>query len=134
MLPFALLTLVLVEAAAALALVAMLSTARLVAERRSAIEAELVLEHVVAEVRVAGDSATAALPPGGGVALPVPAIAGWRATAQAERADTLPLVALTVVVWREDGAGRPLVQRRSTLLLSITSADTATMLDNRPRW
>ncbi|HET9064500.1 MAG TPA: hypothetical protein VFN22_01605 [Gemmatimonadales bacterium] len=134
MLPFALLTLVLVEAAAALALSALLSTARLVAERRSTIEAELVLEHVLAEVRVAGDSATAALPPGGGTALPVPAIPGWRATAQARRADTLPLAALTVVVWREDGAGRPLVERRTTLLLSILSADTATMLDNRPRW
>lgn len=134
MLPFALLTLIMVEAAAALALVALLSTARLVSERRSAIEAELVLGSVVAEVRVTGDSATAALPPGGGVALSVPAIAGWRATAWARRADTLPLAALTVVVWRQDGAGRPLVQRRTTLLLSITSADTATILSNRPRW
>ncbi len=134
MLPFALLTLILVEAAAALALVALLSTARLVRERRSAIEAELVLGTVVAEVRVTGDSATAALPPGGGVALPVPVISGWRATAQATRADTLPLAALTVVVWRQDGAGSPLVERRTTLLLSIASADTATILSNRPRW
>lgn len=134
MLPFALLTLILVEAAAALALVALLSTARLVSERRQAILAELVIETVVAEVRVTGDSATAALPPGGGVTLPVPAIPGWRTTAAAIRADTLPLAALTVVVWREDGAGRPLVERRATLLLSITTADTATILNNRPRW
>lgn len=134
MLPFALLTLIMVEAAAALALVALLSTARLTSERRQAVEAELVLEHVVAEVRVTGDSATAALPPGGGVALHVPVIPGWQATARATRADTIPLAALTVVVWREDGAGSPLAERRATLLLSIASADTATILNNRPRW
>lgn len=134
MLPLALLTLILVESAAALALVALWGSARLVAHRRAGIEAELVLEGVMAEVRVAGDSATATLAPGQRTVLPPRPPAGWLATASAVRADTVPLAVLTVVVWREDGAGRPLVQRQATLLLSIQSADTATVLSNRPRW
>lgn len=134
MLPMALLALTLVEALAALALVALRSTAHLVSERRSGIEAAIVLERTVAEVRVAGDSAIATLAPGGGVNLPLTPPAGWHATARASRADTLPLVALMVVVWREDGAGAALVQRRTTLLLSLSASDTATMLSRQPRW
>lgn len=134
MLPFALLALLLVEAAAAIALVLAASEAHLVSDRRLSIEAGLALESAVAQARLAGDSVIAALTPGQYATLAAPPVVGWRTTAAAQRADTLPLAELTVSVARGDPRGGVLVQRRVTLLLSIESADTALVLDSRPRW
>lgn len=134
MLPLALLTLVIVEAAAMLALLAGAVRDRILFDRRITIEAELALTTATTRARLAGDSAMAQMAPGAHIVIAVPPIAGWETTASAVRHDSTRLAALEVWVLKRDARGDPVVQRRATLLLSVGTADTAIVLSDRPLW
>ncbi len=134
MLPLALLTLLLVESAATIALTLALSETRLVADRHLAIEADLAVMSAAARLRVANDSLIAHLLPGELIHLAPPPLGPWQVTARAVRTDSQPLARLSVMAARADPRGGVLVQRRLTLLLSIQSADTALVIGSHPEW
>lgn len=129
----ALLLILLVESLAAVGLAATAGRIRLVADRRLAIEAGYALEHAMASARIGADSLLASWPAATVGAIPVTPIPGWEVAAQAERDGAAPVVRLRVRVGRRDGAGVLVAAREGTLLLAITGADTAIVLDNRPR-
>lgn len=132
-LAWALLVVLVVESLAAVALAAAAARTRLVADRRWAFEAEAALETAMATARVTHDSALAALPPGGSQALAPPVVAGWEVAVVAGREATGSVVHLGVAVRRRDAGGRLVSARRGTLLLVASAADTAIVLDSRPR-
>lgn len=119
-------------AAATLGLAA--ARARLVGDRRLAIEAELALESAMALARVTHDQRIATLPPGATVPLAPPAISGWEVSVLAGREAATTLAWLHVAVRRRTVSGALLAGRRGTLLLVTGAADTAIVLSNRPRW
>lgn len=129
----ALLLVLLLESLAAISLAATAARIRLVADRRLAIEAGFALEHAMANARIGGDSLLASWPAATVGAIPVAPVPGWEVAAQAERDGTAPVVRLRVRVRRRDGAGALVAAREGTLLLASTGADTAIVLDNRPR-
>ncbi len=129
----ALLLVLLLESLGAIGLAATAARIRLVADRRLAIEAEFALDHAMASARIGGDSLLATWPPGTVGALPVATLPGWEVTARAERDGASPVVRLRVRVRRRDGGGALVAAREGTLLLALTGADTAIVLDNRPR-
>lgn len=131
---WALALVVVAESLTAATLVAAVLRVRLIGDRRLAVEAELALGTTLAEVRIAHDSALAALPAGASVVLPPPAVAGWETRVRARREPGSLVVWLEASVVRRDGAARPIAARRGTLLLVTGSADTAIVLGNRPRW
>jgi hypothetical protein len=129
-----LLVVLLVESLAAAGLAATASAARLRADRRWAIEAEIALEGVLAEGRVVHGATLAALPASGAVLLPVSAPPPWTATVRAARLGGSDLVRLTAEVeWRPGGGGR-FAGRRGTLLVAIVASDTALVIGERPRF
>jgi len=124
----------LVESLAALSLAATASAARLRADRRWAIEAELALETVLAEARVHHQAALAAVPPHATIALPVAAAPPWTASVRAARLGGSDLVWLTAEVAWHPAGGTPFAARRGTLLVAIAAADTALVIRERPRF
>ncbi len=128
----ALVVMLLVESLAALTFSAATARARLVGDRRLAIEADLVLEQAIAESRVQAVGALGTMPPATTLVLPSPAITDWEVSAEAEREGNAPLVRLRVTVLRRAASGLPVAARQGTLLLAQRAADTAIVLDNRP--
>ncbi len=129
----ALLLVLLLESLGAIGLAATAARIRLVADRRLAIEAGFALDHAMASARLGGDSLLATWPAATVGALPVASLPGWEVTAEAEREGASPVVRLRVRVRRRDGGGTIVAAREGTLLLVRTGADTAIVLDNRPR-
>lgn len=130
---WALAVVLLLESLAAITLVATAARVRVVADRRWAIEAGLALESAMAHARVAHDSALAALPPGAAITLAPPLVPGWRVTVHASREPATSVARLDVAVERRTSTGGLFAARRGTLLLVVGSADTAIVLDSRPR-
>lgn len=129
-----LLVVLLVESLAAAGLAATASAARLRADRRWAIEAEIALEGALAEGRVVHAATIASLPAGGAALLPVSAPPPWVATVRADRLGASDLVRLTAEVEWRPGAGARFAGRRGTLLVAIEAADTALVIGERPRF
>ena len=130
----ALVLLLVVESLAALSLAATTARLRLVGDRRQATEASLVLETAMVRARLQADSVLATWPPATVSPLAPPPVAGWEVTALAEREGFSPVVRLRVTVLRRGASGHPVAARAGTLLLVAGSADTAIVLDNRPRF
>lgn len=126
--------LLLVESLAALSLAATTARLRLVGDRRLAVEASLALETAMARARLGADSLLAAWPPATVAPLAAPPVAGWQVTVVAEREGASPVVRLRVAVLRRGANGHPVAARAGTLLLVTGTADTAIVLDNRPRF
>lgn len=129
----ALLVVLLLEALAAVSLDAAAARSRMVADRRLAIEGDLALETAIARARVVHDTTIAAVGPGARLSLTPPSVAGWEVRVDASREVASALVRLDVSVIRRDLAGQPRAARRGTLLLVAGAADTAIVLDDRPR-
>lgn len=130
----ALLVVVLLESLAALTLTATAARLRMVADRRMAIEADLALERGIAAARLGNDSLLASWPPATTASLVPPVVPGWEVEVLVEREGAAPVVRLRVGVLRRGPSGHPQAARRATLLLLTGAADTAIVLDNRPRF
>lgn len=115
-------------------LAASAALARLGGDRRAAVEAALVLETSLARARVEHAALLAALANGARATLPVTAPPGWTASATASREATGDLLWLEVEVVRRDDAGQVQAAERGTLILAHTMADTAILIDSRPRF
>lgn len=134
MLLLGLLALILVEGSALLALQLAGAEARLVADRRVALEAEWALTTATTVARLVVDSTAGALAPGQLVILPAPPVSGWDTEAVVERPGSSALVVLRVQVGRGSAVDGNHAARRGTLLLARRSADTAIVLEKRPGW
>lgn len=134
MLLLGLLALILVEGSAALALHLAAAEARLVADRRAALEADWALTTATTIMRLAADSTVRALGPGQVVVLMPPTVPGWDAAAEAERLGSSALVVVRVQVARGRAVDGHHAARAGTLLLARRSADTAIVLEKRPGW
>jgi hypothetical protein len=134
MLLLGLLGLILVEGSVAAALHFAASEARLVADRRAALDADWALATATSVVRLAADSTIAALAPGTRATPTPPSLPGWVVRAEVERPGAVGLVVLRLHVVSVDTNSAVQVERRGTLLLVTESADTAIVLDNRPGW
>ena len=108
--------------------------ARLGGDRRAAVEALLVLETTMARARVDQAADLDALAQGERRVLPVSAPPGWVARVTASREATGDLLWLEVEVERRDAAGQLQAGQRGTLILAHTTADTAIVIDSRPRF
>lgn len=108
--------------------------ARLGGDRRAAVEAILVLESSLARARVDHAAVLDALAQGEQRSLPVSAPPGWTVLATASREPTGDLLWLQVVVERRDAAGQLQGGQRGTLILAHATADTAIVIDSRPRF
>jgi hypothetical protein len=108
--------------------------ARLGGDRRAAIEATLILEGSLAEARVDHQATIAALAPGEVRVLALSPPAGWVTHATASRENHGELVLLAVSVARYGAAGHLQASRRGTLILALVAADTAIVIDSRPRF
>ena len=133
-LAWALAILLLAEGLAAGLLASVGARARLAADQRLLLEADLAVGSALARSRVEHDSLLARLAPGASVVLPPPSIEGWQVAARAARDPAAALVELEVTVRRGTPPGRDAVLRRGTLLLRIGPADTALVMDDRPRY
>jgi hypothetical protein len=108
--------------------------ARLGGDRRAAVEASLVLESMLAKARVEHAELLNTLAPGEQRVLPVGAPPGWTVTATASREAHGELLWLQVVVARSNDLGQLQAGQRGTLILARTMADTAIVIDSRPRF
>lgn len=108
--------------------------ARLGGDRRAAIEASLMLESSLARARVEHQATLAGLAPGELRVLPLTAPVGWTVAATASREASGDLLWLVVSVERSDAAGVPQAGGRGTLILTNVTADTAIVIDSRPRF
>jgi hypothetical protein len=115
-------------------LAASAALARLGGDRRAAVEATLLLESALAHARVEHAAALSALANGERASLAVTVPPGWTATAAASREATGDLLWLQVEVERRNHAGVVQAAGRGTLILGVTAADTAIVIDSRPRF
>ncbi len=129
-----LLCLILVQSLTTAMLGASAALARLGGDRRAAVEATLVLETTMARARVEHAATLDALANGERQTLPTAVPTGWTASVTASREPTGNLLWLEVVVERHDDAGQLQSARRGTLLLAHATADTAIVIDSRPRF
>lgn len=126
--------LLLVGSLTATMLTASARAARLGGDRRAAVEASLILESALARARVEHAQALNAVRPGQVVPLTVAAPSGWVVEATASREAVGDLLWLVVTVERRDPNGTLQAGRRGTLLLAYSDADTAIVIDRRPRF
>lgn len=108
--------------------------ARLGGDRRAAVEAALVLESSLARARVEHAATLNTVLPGQVVPLTVAAPSGWAVAATASREAHGDLLWLVVSVERRDPSGTVTAGRRGTLILAYSNADTAIVIDSRPRF
>lgn len=108
--------------------------ARLGGDRRAAVEALLILESTMARARVEQAAMLDALAQGERRVLQMSPEPGWTATVTASREAIGDLLWLEVVVERRDAAGRLQAGQRGTLILAHVAADTAIVIDSRPRF
>jgi hypothetical protein len=127
-------TLLLVTSLTTTMLAASAALARLGGDRRQAVEAALVLETSLARARVEHVSLLNAMVPGDRQTLSVGAPPGWHVAATASREANGDLLWLEVEVTRHDDAGHLQAAERGTLILAHTTADTAILIDSRPRF
>jgi hypothetical protein len=129
-----LLTLLLVQSLTLSMLGASAALARLAGDRRQAVEATLMLESTLARARIEHQTALATLAPGEQRTLSVAPPPGWIARVVASREGSDDLIWLVVTVERRDDLGRLQAARRGTLILARITADTAIVIDSRPRF
>ena len=115
-------------------LAASAATARLGGDRRAAVEAALMLESSLARARIDHAATLNSMLPGQVLPLAVPAPTGWTVHASASRELVGDLLWLVVNVERRDADGILLAGRRGTLILAYSSADTAIVINSRPRF
>jgi hypothetical protein len=115
-------------------LAASAALARLGGDRRAAVEATFVLESMLARARVEQAALLNTLAPGQRRVLPVTAPPGWLVAATASREPTGDLLWLEVEVERRDASGAIQAAHRGTLILAHTAADTAIVIESRPRF
>lgn len=133
-LPATLAVLVLLEGLAGAALLGALARARLAADQRHAIEADLAADAALALARVSQGAALAGIPPGtDSLPLPAPALDGWEVHVHAAREGGAAPIRLAAIVVRRNPAGAPVAARTAVLLLRVTAADTAIVLPERER-
>ena len=124
----------LIASLSATMLAASAGLARLGGDRRAAVEATLILESTLARARVEHAALLNALVPGERRVVPVSAPPGWQVAARASRELAGDLLWLQVEVERHDGAGVVQAAQRGTLILALTAADTAIVIEHRPRF
>jgi hypothetical protein len=129
-----LLTLLLVQSLVLSMLAASAALARLGGDRRAATEATLMLESVLARARVDHQATLASLGPGELRTLSSTPPPGWIARVTASREGSGDLVWLVVTVERRNALGTAEAADRGTLILARTTADTAIVIDSRPRF
>jgi hypothetical protein len=129
-----LLTLLLVQSLTLTMLGASAALARLGGDRRAATEAALMLESVLARARVDHQVTLASLAPGQLRTLSATPPPGWIARVTASREGSGDLVWLVVSVERRNPFGATEAAGRGTLILARTAADTAIVIDSRPRF
>lgn len=132
-LALALLGVVMLEALAAMLLVASEARRRLVSDARQAIEGELVVSSALADLRVGAAADLRSLADGERRTLAAPARSGWTVTAWAARRGGV--IQLEVRAERRPaGGGVPFAARSGTLLMVVVDADTVRVTGRRGRF
>ena len=129
-----LVALLLVSSLSATMLAASAATARLSGDRHLAVEAAMALETALARARVTHATTLDTLSPGSRLDLAATSLPGWQVQVAASREATGDLLWLQVSVERRNDAGQLLAADRGTLILTHTAADTAIVIESRPRF